>query len=132
MSTGDNMSRRRRDENRTGGRNLKMNDEVYALRRKVMNIVYEVKEVKDMPRVTVRITEKNPCGALGFARMGANILWIPENTVKMTEDELRNVVIHEIGHAVFNLDHDENCGIMCACLCKILSKDECLEIVKGW
>jgi hypothetical protein len=126
------MSRRRRDESRTGGKNLRMNDGVYALRRKVMDIVYEVKEVKDLPRVTVRITENKDCDVLGIARMGGNIIWIPENTVKMTEDELRNVVIHEIGHAVFNLKHDENCSLMCAHLDEILSKDECLEIVKEW
>jgi hypothetical protein len=39
-------------------KNFKMNDDVYSLRRKVINMIYEVKNhIKDLPRVEVRIGE---------------------------------------------------------------------------
>jgi len=40
------------------GKNLKMDDKVYKLRRRVINLIYELKKIKpDLPRITVRITE---------------------------------------------------------------------------
>jgi hypothetical protein len=38
-------------------RNYKMNDEVYKLRRQVIDLIYEVKSVYDIPRIYVRIGE---------------------------------------------------------------------------
>ena len=57
-------------------RNYKMNDEVYKLRKEVMNLIYEVKSVYDIPRIDVRIGESKNCNTLGIARLNKNIIWM--------------------------------------------------------
>lgn len=98
------------------GANLKMNDDVYALRRKVMQFVYEAKvlTLNKMKRVDVRIIENNKEGVAGVARMAARIIWIPESYANNLTGKLRQVVFHELLHAVYNIDHNEKCDLMCA------------------
>jgi hypothetical protein len=53
-------------------KNFEMNDDVYSLRRKVINMIYEVKDhIKTLPRVEVRIGEAR-CedNLLGLASRG--------------------------------------------------------------
>lgn len=106
-------------------KNKKMNDEVYSLRRKVIDIIYEAKILyPSMPRITVRITYDSDKGILGVARLNKDIIWIPERTIKMTKNSLRNVVYHELCHAIFGIGHDENCPLMSSKLDIILSKNK--------
>lgn len=68
--------------------NKDMNSEVYKLRREVMNYIYEAKNLVkeelniELPRQTIRIVDMTPQGAdslLGFATMGKNEIYIPED-----------------------------------------------------
>ena len=101
------------------GKNLKMNDEVFALRREVMGYLYEAKNLLraegiQMPRVEVRITDNTgECGhAAGMGRMGGNIIWISTMCLNKWNKHVRLVVFHELLHAVLGIHHDENCPLM--------------------
>lgn len=93
--------------------NLKMNDAIYKLRRQVIDYIYEAKEVVELPRITVRITDNHKT-MLGCATLEKDILWITERAINEGWD-LRSIVYHEIAHAVFGTKHDENCRLMKAC-----------------
>jgi hypothetical protein len=95
-------------------RNKDMNDDTYALRRKVIDLIYYASKVvgEKLPRVDVRITEKSTpeiikLDYLGAARMGNNIIWIPEDTIK-GHYNLHHTVFHELVHAIFNIGHINN------------------------
>lgn len=111
-------------------KNFEMNADVYKLRRQVIELIYEAKRggVK-LPRISVRIGEQKPKhkNVLGCATMNGNQMWITKDAIEMGIDALRNVVFHEIGHAVFNLKHDESCPLMQSVLNKILNKEDCLK-----
>lgn len=110
-----------------------MNNEVYALRRKVMDLVYEFKTINEIPRVTVRIIE-NVGNTLGVGTMDDRVcIWIPQKVANASKDQLREIVYHEIGHAVYKLQHDESCPLMSSSTAwKGMSKLQCAEIVKKW
>lgn len=92
------------------GKNKKMNNETYALRRKVIEIIYAIKKEVELPRIEVRITENNSDGILGSARTGHNVIWIPESTI--LDASLFHIVAHEIGHAAFGAAHNDKCKLM--------------------
>lgn len=88
-------------------KNKEMNSEVYKLRRKVIEYIYEIKEFyPDLPRIDVRITENNERIA-GVGRMGNNIIWITEGYVAS-----RGLVYHEVLHAAFAQEHVAGCPLM--------------------
>ena len=87
------------------GKNLKMNDDVYKLRRQVINILYDAKDMVDLPRIDVRITSKMKKNTLAVARMEDNIIWVQEGSINIPEYDLREIVYHEILHAVFGVPH---------------------------
>jgi len=93
--------------------NLKMNSDTYALRRKVMDVIYDVKRmVPDLPRINVRITKAHE-RTLGRGEMGRGyVIWITEETAKGSALRLRHVTLHEILHTVYGVDHDETCPLM--------------------
>ena len=63
-------------------KNFKMDNEVYQLRKKVINIIYEVKNLGlNIPRVDVRIGEHKKCNVLGLARLEDNIIWITKSAI---------------------------------------------------
>jgi hypothetical protein len=100
------MRQRKRTETK-GLANLKMNDRVYALRRKVLAFVYEAKALfPGLPRIEIRVTENDP-RILGMATVGECVIWITERMVAN-----RETVYHEIIHAVFGVGHDPRCSIM--------------------
>ena len=110
-------------------KNFKMNDEVYSLRRKVINMIYEVKNhIEDLPRVELRIGEAR-CedNLLGLASRGKRQLWITKKAIDMSEDALRNIVYHELVHAIFGFKHDDKCPLMQPTLKTILNKEDCLK-----
>ncbi len=110
-----------------------MNNDVYKLRRQVIDLIYEAKRggVK-LPRIEVRIGEQSSIryrNVLGCARMSGNQMWITKSAIDLGTDILRNIVFHEIAHAVYGTEHDENCPLMGATLNEdaILNKEDCLK-----
>ncbi len=95
-------------------KNLKMNDGVYLLRRKVMAIIYEAKKLTDLPRINVRITEDDTESkrVLGRGQIGGSVvLWIPQRAFNLNQNDFKYVVYHEIIHTAFNKGHKEH-GLM--------------------
>lgn len=89
-----------------------MNQETYKLRRKVIDIIYKLKQHLNLPRIEVRITEDHPT-YLGMGTMDSSrTIWIVQKACQFNEANLLHLVAHEIGHAVFKLDHDDNCPLM--------------------
>ena len=108
-------------------KNKKMNSSVYALRRKVINIIYEAKKLVDLPRVEVRITEADTTNprTLAQAALGDRVVWVAEKTVKnYTPTQLRHVVFHELLHAVFGTRHVDGCKLMGAFLTKTTKAEQ--------
>ncbi len=107
---------------------FEMNKEVYALRRKVINIIYDLKKaVPTLPRVEVRIgNHVNDKRVLGQGKMKECKIWITEKAVNMNPDELRHIVAHELGHAVLGLEHDDKCPLMRPTLAKVLDQKQCV------
>ena len=114
-------------------KNFEMNKETYSLRRKVINLIYEVKNSGvSLPRIEVRIGEPRKQNLLGCAALKDNKIWITDDAIKMGEDALRNVVFHEIVHAVTGVGHDEKCPLMCSALGTPLNKKDCLDKLKQY
>ena len=114
-------------------KNHKMNDLVYKKRRQVMNLIYEVKkEIKDLPRIEVRIGEARKKNVLGVAMLKDYKIWITDDAINMGEDVLRNVVFHEIVHAVTGFEHDEKCPLMQSKQKTILNKNDCMKKLKEY
>ena len=108
---GVQSSRRRQRLDSGRAKNLKMDDDVYKLRREVMKYIYEAKTLCVLPRLDIRITEEMGRNTVGLARMKDKILWIPEDALKDDLD-MRAIVYHEILHAVYGVQHDPNCKLM--------------------
>ena len=112
-------------------KNFKMNNDVYKLRRQVIELIYEVKNGGGkLPRISVRIGEQTAKhkNVLGCAKMNKNQMWITKDAIDLGSDTLRNVVFHEIAHAVFNVAHDEKCPLMAEELPDImLNKEDALK-----
>ena len=85
----------------------RMSDEVYKMRREIIDIIYRVKKlVPNMPRISVRVAD-NDDEVLGCATMRGREMWITERS---TSDLA--VVLHEILHAWKGIEHDDNCKLM--------------------
>ena len=108
-----------------------MNDEVYKLRRQVIDLIYEAKRGGvNLPRIEVRVGEQSSSkhkNALGCAKMSGNQMWITKDAIDLGLDTLRNIVFHEIAHAVYGTEHDESCPLMQSALNTILNKEDCLK-----
>lgn len=105
--------------------NKRMNNQVYQLKRNVINIIYDLKRYVNLPRITVRVTD-NQDNLLGRARMNDNIIWIPENT--FNSKYLYQVVLHEILHAVYGIEHNEKCELMSEYVTENLCEQKALFI----
>lgn len=113
--------------------NYKMDNRVYQLRRKVIDMIYEVKnEIKSLPRIDVRIGEHKCNRILGVAALKQCIVWITEDAINQGEDRLRNTVYHEIVHAVTGFGHDESCPLMESKANHVLNKQECMQALKKY
>ena len=88
----------------------RMSNDIYTLRRKVINIIYQLKnDGCQLPRIEVRIlTDK--ADIMGVAFMGKNIIGV---TAETTNDKnLYTTVMHELLHAIKATNHINNCPIM--------------------
>ena len=108
---------RRRDSRLTNGhfgyKVMKMDNEVYQLRRRVINCIHKANQLVSLPRIDVRIVDGGkPTDAVGYAWHNSNIIHMSKNWCEMSEDKLYIVVLHELVHAVTGFDHDENCYLM--------------------
>ena len=89
-----------------------MSATVYELRRNVIALVYEAKElVPTLPRITVRITDNHET-TLALATMKRDYIEVSERAISCTDFDLRTIVFHELLHAVWGLRHDETCRLM--------------------
>ena len=116
-------------------KNFDMNKETYKLRRQVIDLIYDAKNYGiDLPRIEVRIgsAKKGHEHVLGVGRMSKKIIWITEKAINNSTDYLRHVVYHEIGHAVFGLNHRESCPLMASELDKPVSRKQALSILKEY
>ena len=114
--------------------NFKMDKDVYALRRQVINILYEVKKlIPNFPRIDVRVG-KSKCsdGTLGVGRANQNIIWITKECINRGTDFLRNTVLHELVHTVYGFGHDERCPLMESYAKTVLPKNDVLKIFKAY
>ena len=111
-----------------------MNDEVYKLRTKVINLIREAKEeITNLPRIEVRIGEARNHNVLGVAKLSKKQIWITKRAVDMSQDALRNIVFHEIVHAVTGFGHDDRCPLMKPTLDGyLLNKKQCMEYLKKY
>ena len=114
--------------------NHKMNDLVYKKRRQVMNLIYEVKkEFLSFPRIEVRIGEARDHNVLGVAKLSKKQIWITDRALNMSQDALRNIVYHEIVHAVTGFGHDDMCPLMKPSLDGyLLNKKQCMKYLKKY
>jgi hypothetical protein len=115
-------------------KNHKMNDLVYKKRRQVMNLIYEVKkEFLSFPRIEVRIGEARDHNVLGVAKLSKKQIWITDRALNMSQDALRNIVYHEIVHAVTGFGHDDKCPLMKPSLDGyLLNKKQCMKYLKKY
>jgi len=115
-------------------KNFDMNDEVYKLRTKVINLIREVKkEYLSFPRIEVRIGEARDHNVLGVAKLSKKQIWITKRAVDMSQDALRNIVYHEIVHAVTGFGHDDLCPLMKPTLDGyLLNKNQCMKYLKKY
>ena len=114
-------------------KNYKMDNRVYQLRRKVIDMIYEVKnEIKSLPRIDVRIGEHKCNRVLATAALNQCIVWVTEDAINQGEDRLRNTVYHELVHAVTGFGHDESCPLMESKANHVLNKQECMEALKKY
>jgi hypothetical protein len=96
-------------------KNRKMNDSTYKLRRSVMNHLYEAREIvgrENWKRVDVRIADaRGDHNFIGMARLNDFIIWIDAKYAD-NDPYLRELVYHELVHAMTGFGHDENCRLM--------------------
>ena len=109
----------RKDMNSGSIRNKRMNSDTFKQRQVVMQFVREAKTLlgDKFRRIDVRVGERaHNCivggQVLGLARLGDDIIWIPESTLERNTDTIRHVVLHEIVHALTGKGHDESCPLM--------------------
>lgn len=117
MNTQTRRPRRPRRDRCAKLTNKRMNDATYAERRKVMAWVYHARDLLrsagiEMPRVQIRICERDP-HTLGVARVGGDLaIWISETVINMGDRHLRHTVLHELAHTLFDAPHKEGCPLM--------------------
>ena len=108
-----------KNKTKKGYKLKKMNDATYQLRRRVINIIYELnnflkaKKCERLPRIEVRIIEEHKWDHRvgGYAYIGKQIIHIPERSVHLSNATLLRIVIHEVLHGI-GFEHDNNCHIM--------------------
>ena len=120
-------------------KNDKMNKDTYKLRSRVMELIYEALDYGiKLPRINVRIGQPTKGNENTLGVGGQKWIWITRNAMNKSTDKalstdyLRHVVFHEIGHAVFNLPHNEKCPLMASVLSSPCTKTQALEILKEY
>jgi predicted SprT family Zn-dependent metalloprotease len=119
-------------KNRVGQINMEMDEKVYRLRRKVIDLIYEAKALMPtFPRVEVRIVRDNG-NTLGQASMISKHISIMEESCSMDTETLRHIVFHELCHTIFGIRHNDKCKLMAPTVGKGISKAEVHKIFKAY
>ena len=115
-------------------KNYKMTNEVYKLRKKVINVLYELKNMGyNLPRIDVRIGQSKHYNTLALARLNDNIMWISERAIEQKENNFYHTILHELLHTIYGCEHDEKCHIMSTYQPKVVySKNKLLTIFKNY
>mgnify|MGYP003539848152 CR=1 FL=1 len=123
---------KKQTKNKAGMIDKKMTDGVFALRRKVMTMIYEARElVPNLPRVEVRIVESDS-NVLGVATFKGLHISITETSFMYSEEMLRHVVFHELVHTLFKVGHDEKCLLMKSVINTPATKEEAAKLFKKY
>lgn len=100
-----------------GFKNKRMDANVYNERRIVIDLIYKAKILLraahriEIPRVDVRITDReNDMTAVGMAKMNGKFIWIPADYLK--SKYLYQVVLHELCHTLWGVEHSNDCKLM--------------------
>lgn len=114
--------------------NYKMSNEVYKLRRKVINVLYDLKnQGYNLPRIDVRIGQSKQCQNLALARLNGKMIWISERATEQKENEFYHTILHELLHTIYGCEHDDKCHLMCAYQPKVVhNKTKLLAIFKNY
>ena len=106
------MARRLKNKGGYNHKVMKMDADVYALRRRVMDCIYKAKKIAELPRIEVRIVDGGDKNVCGYAYLNSNIVHMTKRWVKMDDATLYHTVLHEIVHAVTGFRHDDDCYLM--------------------
>lgn len=99
------MTKLRKGQSFQSGWTVK-SENYFDKRKQVMSIIYKARDIyKNAPRVEVKIMTDN--GGLGW--LNKNIIAIGED---VSDTALTHVVLHELCHTWFGLEHDEGCTLM--------------------
>lgn len=112
----------------------KKKEDFYTERKIVMEFIYEAIELmgKRMPRVEVKICHDRD-NVLGQGFLDLEKINIAESTFKLSKDDIRAVVYHELVHTWFKYrGHDENCKLMSSVLKRGLSKAQVQKLFKKY
>jgi predicted SprT family Zn-dependent metalloprotease len=89
---------------------LKMDNDIYQLRRKVMNVLYDIKgRGYNIPRVEVRVVSEDT-EACAYAYLGKNVVHF--NRAYMNRANFTQIVLHEVVHASFGVGEIVGCKLM--------------------
>lgn len=96
-----------------GAKRINMDDEIYQLRRRVLDIIYQCKKVvPNLPRIEVRIVDLKGKATMGYAYMGQKVVHIDKDEANKASERLLVLVLHEVLHAVLATPHIESCKLM--------------------
>lgn len=134
---------RRRQRGGFGHTPVRMDDSVYALRRKVITIIYEANDrlraagLPRLPRQEVRIVDGGDRSILGYAWMGQNIVHIPKRTCEGARDTdthttLLHTTLHELLHSVLAVEHTDDCPLMSAGHDYTVTDEQAWELFLGY
>lgn len=142
--TPSRTQRTRRTRGAYGHEPMRMNDDVYVLRRKVIEIIYEAnrrlqaKGHPRLPRQEVRVVDGGTGTELGYAYLGRNIVHIVRSTCEgkrgdtPTHTVLLHTVLHELLHSVLNVRHIESCPLMSTYHDYTVTDDRAWELFLGY
>lgn len=106
-------SRAKSKDSADGFQDAEMSDEVYNLRRQVIDIIYKAHKIDaTLPRIRVRVgsaagRSRLDGSVLGLASVNNDTIWIDVKAVNITNSSLEQVVLHEIIHASYGALHVE-------------------------
>ena len=104
-----------RNKTAFGAKVNKMNDATYALRRNVIEAIYELKKHVNLPRIEVRIVDAGDDTFCGYAYLNSNVIHIRDTFASdkfKSKSAILHLTAHEIVHAVTGFMHDDNCYLM--------------------
>ena len=119
------VGREFKDGDATYAKSLPSGDRTHAMRKEVTNYVYEARDLvrKNFgvtpPKVTYRIVDWTPNeviamdNAVGCATgLGSRVILIPASTFGKYKQYLREIIFHELLHAIYCVPHDDNSPLM--------------------